>query len=130
MRSSEMNATGLRPSAQDGDLDATRELLEEQERKRVAEITELTIHLHDMRAALTQATGAGVGLVDVELLENRLTTARRALGEVQEALVRLADGSYGRCADCGGTIAPERLEVRPEARLCTACQATSRTVRR
>jgi RNA polymerase-binding transcription factor DksA len=68
--------------------------------------------------------------VDVELLENRLSTARRALVEVNEALKRLSDGGYGRCADCGGSIAPERLEVLPEARLCTPCKAASRPSRR
>ena len=107
----------------------TRALLEGQRRRRVDEIVQLEVHLYDMRAAMARASADGA-LVDAELLENRLTTARRALGEIDEALERLADGSYGRCGDCGGPIAPERLEVLPEARLCTPCKAASGSLRR
>ena len=42
-----------------------------------------------------------------------------------EALRRAADdvraGTYGRCEVCGGAIAPERLEARPQARTCIGC---------
>jgi len=37
------------------------------------------------------------------------------------ALRRIADGSYGRCAACGGGIAYGRLLVMPEARTCAGC---------
>ena len=106
-----------------------RALLEGQRQRRVDEIGQLEVHLCDMRAAMARASADGA-LVDVELLENRLATARRALFEVDSALERLADGSYGRCGDCGGSIAPERLEVLPEARLCTPCKAASGSLRR
>jgi RNA polymerase-binding transcription factor DksA len=106
-----------------------RALLEGQRRRRADEIAKLEVHVYDMRIAMARASADG-SLVDVELLENRLSTARRALVEVDEALKRLSDGSYGRCADCEGTIAPERLEVLPEARLCTPCKAASGSSRR
>lgn len=38
------------------------------------------------------------------------------------ALHRLADGSYGRCEDCGERIAPARLADVPYARRCATCQ--------
>lgn len=107
----------------------SRTLLEGQWRRRVDEIVQLELNLHDMRAAITQASGEG-SLVDVELLENHLASTRRALIEVEDALTRVADGSYGQCGSCGGAIAPERLEVLPEARLCTPCQAAARPLRR
>jgi RNA polymerase-binding transcription factor DksA len=44
------------------------------------------------------------------------------LAEVGEALRRLEEGGYGRCAACGGPIGEARLEARPEARLCVRCQ--------
>ena len=47
--------------------------------------------------------------------------AERRLDEIDEALARVQDGSYGRCAVCGRPIAAERLEVRPTARTCVAC---------
>lgn len=46
----------------------------------------------------------------------------RELREVDDALARLATGTYGRCVDCGGRIAAERLEVLPEAARCITCQ--------
>lgn len=43
------------------------------------------------------------------------------LGQIVEALARLEDGSYGRCATCGGEIPFERLFVFPEAPECARC---------
>ena len=41
---------------------------------------------------------------------------------VDEALARLADGTYGRCARCGRPIADERLDALPWAARCIDCQ--------
>ena len=38
--------------------------------------------------------------------------------QVDVALQRLADGSYGTCVDCGRDIAPERLNAIPESIRC------------
>ena len=46
--------------------------------------------------------------------------ARRHLHEVDAALARVADGSYGRCEVCGEPIPPARLDARPTARTCIA----------
>lgn len=42
--------------------------------------------------------------------------------QVEAALARLAEGTYGRCVDCGQPIPDARLEVRPEAARCVADQ--------
>jgi DnaK suppressor protein len=47
--------------------------------------------------------------------------ARHQLAEVEAALERLVDGSYGTCEVCGRPIVPERLEARPTARTCVDC---------
>lgn len=52
--------------------------------------------------------------------------ARDQLAQVDAALRRLAEGSYGRCERCGGQIAPARLEARPSARTCIACASRPR----
>jgi DnaK suppressor protein len=52
--------------------------------------------------------------------------AERRLAEVDAAVQRLADASYGRCERCGGPIPPERLEVRPSARTCVPCAGAAR----
>jgi DnaK suppressor protein len=41
---------------------------------------------------------------------------------IQDALTRIADGSYGVCEGCEKPIDPRRLEVVPYASLCLKCQ--------
>jgi DnaK suppressor protein len=55
-----------------------------------------------------------------------LTAATRDVNELREveaALRRIADGTYGECAECGGDIAYERLKAYPTATRCVVCQA-------
>ncbi|HEY3180159.1 MAG TPA: TraR/DksA family transcriptional regulator [Casimicrobiaceae bacterium] len=44
------------------------------------------------------------------------------LADVEAALARLADGSYGECIDCGVAIPYARLSAYPEAKRCVGCQ--------
>ncbi len=44
------------------------------------------------------------------------------LSEVEAALVRMDDGSYGTCVDCGEPIGRPRLNAQPTAERCIACQ--------
>ena len=44
------------------------------------------------------------------------------LDQIEAALRRIEDGSYGQCADCGVEIPSARLDVAPEASRCIACQ--------
>ncbi len=44
------------------------------------------------------------------------------LEDVEAALGRIADGTFGACARCGRPIADERLEALPWARHCIDCQ--------
>lgn len=46
------------------------------------------------------------------------------LAEVERALAKLDEGSYGTCDVCGGEIPTGRLEVHPWAVRCVACAAT------
>lgn len=54
-------------------------------------------------------------------LEAEAVTIARRIASVKRALVRIHDGTYGECVQCGEAISPERLEVRPEAALCIDC---------
>jgi DnaK suppressor protein len=53
-----------------------------------------------------------------------LRHALKELTEVDAALARLRDGSYGECSDCGEPIAPARLSAYPTATRCIECQQT------
>jgi RNA polymerase-binding transcription factor len=50
-----------------------------------------------------------------------LDQAEQHLADLDQALARLADGSYGICQRCGQPIAPARLAARPAARTCISC---------
>jgi RNA polymerase-binding transcription factor DksA len=44
------------------------------------------------------------------------------LRDIQHALGRMKEGSYGQCTDCGEDIGLARLEVQPAASRCVRCQ--------
>lgn len=44
------------------------------------------------------------------------------LQDIEAALARIADGSYGTCADCGSEIGRARLKAYPTAKCCLQCQ--------
>jgi DnaK suppressor protein len=44
------------------------------------------------------------------------------MGVLRHALAKFDDASYGLCEACGADIGFSRLQARPEASLCIACQ--------
>jgi DnaK suppressor protein len=48
---------------------------------------------------------------------------RRRLAELDRALARLHEGTYGRCEHCGRPIPQERLDALPAATRCVNCAA-------
>jgi RNA polymerase-binding transcription factor len=55
---------------------------------------------------------------DRELEEGLEEGVQQTLAEIEAALRRMEDGTYGICEACGKPIAAERLEAIPWARLC------------
>ncbi len=53
-----------------------------------------------------------------ELDEGLEENAEHILVEIEAALGRIEDGTYGICANCGKPIGTERLEAVPYATLC------------
>ena len=47
---------------------------------------------------------------------------RRQVMQVEEAIVRVKEGTFGECMSCGDEIEPKRLEAVPWARYCVSCQ--------
>ncbi|PLW67521.1 TraR/DksA family transcriptional regulator [Pseudohalioglobus lutimaris] len=46
---------------------------------------------------------------------------RQSLHDIQVALDKIAEGTYGECEKCGEDIGEGRLQVLPEAALCVKC---------
>ena len=44
------------------------------------------------------------------------------LKKIEDALMRIANGTFGLCEDCNDQIGLRRLEVRPTATLCLECK--------
>jgi RNA polymerase-binding transcription factor DksA len=68
--------------------------------------------------------GLGRGDPIVYLWERNLARRERAQGKLKEletALQRMEEGTYGVCKACGQTIEPERLAALPIATVCIAC---------
>lgn len=109
------------------DHDAVRALL-------VAEREELLAALADTTdGSLSEPSGATTGMGETEHLvsaeqldlSGRIAIrTRAALEEVDAALARLEDGSYGVCVGCGRPIPVPRLEAVPAAARCVGCQST------
>jgi DnaK suppressor protein len=51
------------------------------------------------------------------------------LQDIEAALARLAEGSYGSCSDCGGDIGRARLKAYPTAKRCLPCQEKDERLR-
>jgi len=56
--------------------------------------------------------------IDYALLNRHV----KRLREVENALDRLEEGTYGICEDCGASIKLERLKVLPFTTCCVRCQ--------
>ncbi|WP_142064502.1 TraR/DksA C4-type zinc finger protein [Pseudarthrobacter sp. B4EP4b] len=56
-----------------------------------------------------------------------LKQSSAGLDEVDAALARIADGTYGTCAVCGEAIAEGRLEARPWTPFCIRHASAGRT---
>ena len=99
-----------------------RALLEEERRDLVTKLEELGLGgaglTYDSNFADSSQVTAERG--EVEALGASL---RETLGEVERALVKLGEGTYGTCEDCGQPIDPLRLEAKPAARYCINCAA-------
>jgi len=101
----------------------------ESERKRLIEELE---HLKSsVRPADERREGSPFGKREEEAtesfeLEKRLTLEKRIrdqLAEVEHALHKFEEGTYGLCDSCGQSIDPARLEALPQANLCLNCKA-------
>lgn len=84
----------------------------------------------DTASALEGHDDGVMDSVDMSLMDHNKELAFR-LGEreskmvadIDQALLRIDEGTYGECAHCGKAIEERRLEAVPTARYDAACQA-------
>jgi DnaK suppressor protein len=89
----------------------------------------LNMYKQDLRAGQESADDGTEDIVDRannannrELMFSLSDTERNTLLQIENALRRMDEGTYGRCSNCGQNIALPRLEALPWARFCVDCQ--------
>jgi DnaK suppressor protein len=60
--------------------------------------------------------------LDTDSLCALMDLSTSTLADIDAALLKIDEGTYGACELCGDAIHPDRLEVLPFAALCVACQ--------
>lgn len=93
-------------------LGDVRSLVQEEEARGSSELPHLSTHQADQ--------GSDRAASDLSL--GYLESASGEIRDIDEALARIADGSYGICEFCDQPIFRERLEAIPYARLCLSCK--------
>lgn len=91
-----------------------------------SELATITAVPRDPAAAVSFGKRVGDGTTEAVERLNKVAAAdglAATLREVDRALAKLSDGSYGTCDRCGATITPERLEARPWSVRCVRCAA-------
>lgn len=89
-----------------------------------AELAELTAAPRDPMAAVSFGKRVGEGTAQAVERITQVDAARKLdakLRDVERALVKLDEGTYGVCDACGTGIGAERLEAIPWAVLCVTC---------
>lgn len=97
----------------------------------LAQLQQHTEHVRDDQAAALELSDDGVkDTVDMSLMDVSKELALRLgeresqmIADIDQALLRIQEGSYGVCARCGKTIDERRLEALPTARYDAVCQA-------
>lgn len=77
-------------------------------------------------AGATVSFGKRIGDGTTEAVERLSTTATarsisQSIDEIDRALVKIEDNTYGVCDSCGEEIGAERLEARPATSRCVNC---------
>lgn len=76
------------------------------------DLSAYTVHMADMAADTYER----------ELSMNIVTSEQEILYQIDDALKRLDDGSFGVCLQCSQPITMSRLKAVPYASLCITCQ--------
>jgi len=93
-------------------LDETRDILLQQEDQH---FTDLAGKVHDIEEESVADLLVDLNLADVDRHIDELY-------EIEDALRRLEQGTYGECIDCSTAIESARLDAYPTARRCHRCQ--------
>lgn len=99
-----------------------------------ADVVHLNKEIHDAQqeiVGLLRDGGDGAGNDQADVGSTTLerdhemslaNNAREMLDQIERALSRIEDGTYGICESCGNAIGKGRLQAFPRATLCVSCK--------
>lgn len=103
-----------------------KSLLEERDRLAgsIRSIEEASRHeaARDNSGDLAGYAEAGTDSFELETALHIASDESNRLADIEEALLRIQEGTFGVCEDCEKDIPVKRLEVFPAARRCVQCQ--------
>ena len=91
-------------------------------------LSELTDRLAEIESELRKPLSAdseerATDLENQDAFEGIKNSEIKEVHQIQGALRRIAEGTYGICVQCGADIDPKRLKALPIATRCTSCAA-------
>src|SRR6478735_3491731 len=106
------------------DMNEHEEIVKELKRR----LSELRTHLAKVDRELQKPLSAdsedqAIELENQEALEVIKRTETTEIHQIEAALKRISEGTYGTCAKCGEPLDPRRLKVLPTAATCISCSA-------
>ena len=101
------------------DVETIKKTLEERQKRLSAKADEIEGNLRELADPnfAEQATEAEAD----EVLESLETSALSEISQINAALVRIENGTYGVCATCGKPVDEKRLEAVPHTAQCISC---------
>lgn len=79
------------------------------------------------RAPIADEADIASGIIEESISINLHEKDRRTLIQIERALAKIANGTYGQCESCGCSIGRRRLEVHPFSTLCVSCMEERET---
>ena len=109
------------------DYDESRAMLLEERAKLVHQLDELgATETGDLRSDVDYGDGFSDAAAATAERTERIGLIESIMGmlaDVDGALAKIEDGSYGTCSECGKEIGSDRLQYRPASQFCVDCKS-------
>lgn len=109
-------------------LEFFRKLLQEQLDELLSEAERTVAGMTDAKENFPDPTDRAALESDRNFLLRIRDRERKLISKINEALLRLDDGTFGICESCGEEIGEERLAARPVTTLCFDCKKRQETM--
>jgi DnaK suppressor protein len=98
-------------------LEKFKKIFEENKQKLIESLNIIDIEVDPEGDELDEASAESIGSLQEKLSKRNL----KKLNDIDAALKRIQDGTFGECEECGEKIAEKRLLAKPEAITCITC---------